>query len=256
MVVQKKNMLEAFKASAAQPGVPGGRKPEARSSPAPSLSSAPTGIDRSPQVNAQSVRLAPEFPAARRAISLERMLRDPTVRVALIVCAIAVALAYWAGRKSSGPVQAVIAASDAAGEPGLLMRTDAKTASKAPGTTSDPAKANHTTAAIGTPDDQAFMDPENKFTVRVAQYKNDETGEKAARAAVEYLRREGYPAVRPIVPLGGNTLIVAVGHTPKMKDLATLVEYVQDLRGPNPSAKKPPFEGAYIVNIDDLVKRN
>ncbi len=61
--------------------------------------------------------------------------------------------------------------------------------------------------------------------------------------------------MQPIRTGDGQALLVCVGAKPKTKDLETLVEFVRGLRGPPPEPKKPPFQDAYVVRIDDVLKR-
>jgi hypothetical protein len=108
---------------------------------------------------------------------------------------------------------------------------------------------------MGTEDDRLFMLPANKFTIRVIQYDANEANLERARATAEHLRRkEGLPIVGPISM--GRILVLAAGHAPKTTDLDALLRHIQALPGPPPQEKSRPFASAYVVNIDDVVKRD
>ena len=273
MIARKKNLLDAFKASATEgPRVAGRKNAPPASAGGPFAPPAPTGpaatppgtppgtmpIGARPDPAATAPRgpvatsAGPSTPAAQAApragSTLGRARGDPTIRVALVAMIVAVAAAFWIGRTSA---TSVAAEEPALAGPGVLLPPGAD--GSAPPRSSDLARTNQTTAQITSGHDQAFMDPKNRFTVRCVQYKNDEAGIAAARATHDYLQREGYPVVSPIV-LGKN-LIVCVGARPKYDDLAQMLNYVQTLRGPDSRAKKPPFADAYVVNIDDVVER-
>lgn len=102
--------------------------------------------------------------------------------------------------------------------------------------------------------DEAFLDKKNRFTVQVATYANDEKGLVAARGAYAYLDDEGVPAIQPIRSGDGRHLVLCVGYDPEKSALSPMLQHVAKLRGPK-ATKKLPFEGAYVVAIDDVVRR-
>jgi hypothetical protein len=104
-----------------------------------------------------------------------------------------------------------------------------------------------------TAQDRAFFDKKNRVTIRVGQYDNDPTGVATAQAAYRYLLTEGALAVRPIVGLDAQHVVLCVDAKPKKDDLENL-RWLQELRGP-PSGKKFPFADAWIDNIDHVVHR-
>lgn len=247
MVSRSKNLLEAFRASA-----PEGRAAQKRS-PEPGIHA---GGPFAAGGGAKGARI--DFSGAPRRSFLARAAADRTIRLVVLGGLVALA-AVWAlrDRPSPGTLAAPSSSPEAAALPGSFARPKAvePRASAAPAPAADAARTNQVAAQLGTTDDQAFHDPKNEFTVRVAQYKNDENGLKLARGTVAWLRKEGYPAVQPIRTGDGQALLVCVGAKPKTKDLETLVEFVRGLRGPPPEPKKPPFQDAYVVRIDDVLKR-
>ncbi|MBK7878074.1 MAG: hypothetical protein IPJ77_20640 [Planctomycetes bacterium] len=252
MVARQKNLLEAFRASA-----PEGRAAQKRKPDAPVHSGGPfAGGAGGAWGASKAARL--EFGERGGRSFLARVFGDRTVRL-VVLGILVVGVAAWLLR--SGPEAGGIEAAEppsASGDPGSFARPAASSATAAPtvAPAADPARSNQVAAQLGTTDDQAFHDPKNEFTVRVAQYKNDENGLKLARATVAWLRKEGYPAVQPIRTGGTKPgLIVCVGAKPKTKDLDTLVEFLRGLRGPPPQSKEPPFRDAYVVRIDDVLKR-
>lgn len=105
----------------------------------------------------------------------------------------------------------------------------------------------------GTEHDRAFLDKENRVTVRVGQYGDDPRGRAEALSHYDYLAGEGMPCVMPV--RSGKFLILCVGYAKKPDaDLKALRDQVAALRGPR-GAKKPPFATAWIDNIDNVVKR-
>jgi hypothetical protein len=106
-----------------------------------------------------------------------------------------------------------------------------------------------------TEDDRAFRTLANKFTVRLAQYDNDAKGKKVAFEAYKYVREAGGSVVQPIVSGDGAHIFLCAGAAPKKDDLSELTAWCLKLRGPATS-KKAPFSGAYVDNIDHVLKRN
>lgn len=246
MVSRSKNLLEAFRASA----------PEGRT--AEKLKLAPPAHAGGPFAGAKDggkVKLA--LGAAPSRPFLARVLGDRVIQLVLLGGAV-VLVAAWFLRGDPGSEAAAGAPAGGSDAPGSFTRSPESAAALGAGTApaaEDAARTNQVAAQLGTTDDRAFHDPQNAYTVRVAQYKNDENGLKLARATVAWLRKEGYPAVQPIRTGDGQALIVCVGAKPKTKDLETLVEFVHGLRGPPPQPKRPPFQDAYVVRIDDVLKR-
>ncbi|MBI5365107.1 MAG: hypothetical protein HZA53_18160 [Planctomycetes bacterium] len=246
MVSRSKNLLEAFRASA-----PEGRAAEKLKVAPPAHAGGPFAGGK------EGARVKLGFGEAPRRPFLARMLGDRVIQLVLLGGAVVLVAAWYLRGDGSGRAAPGVLAGDPTA-PGSFTRTPesapAPLAGAAP-TPEDAARSNQVAAQLGTTDDRAFHDPQNGYTVRVAQYKNDENGLKLARATVAWLRKEGYPAVQPIRTGDGLALLVCVGAKPKTKDLETLVEFVHGLRGPPPQPKKPPFQDAYVVRIDDVLKR-
>ena len=229
MVLRKPNLLDAFQASApegkkAPPGTP------------PALAAGPFAHDPAPP------KLAP------RARSLgSQLATDRLVLFAVVFCLVGVGLAFWLGRSSSRPDSA-----QAAGEnekAGLILRENNLGAAQSP----DPAEANIKAAALSTSQhDKDFLDPKNRFTVRVSVHPNDEAGKKAALADRDYLRAEGLPVVQPAVL--DRSLVVCVGATATIPELDQILKYVAKLPGPKGS-RKTPYQSAYVDNINHVVAR-
>lgn len=249
MVIRKKNLLEAFQASA-----PEGRGAAARQGGEKVAAGGPFAPPARTGDRAQ-----PNFASARRRSTLARALSDRTIQLALVVFIVAIGGAYWLGSRNSRSVEArTPSAADEGTNPGALLRSSAPAAAPIPPpdvASASVASANLQTAQAGNADDQAFMDPKNKYTVRLAQYANDDAGQKQARALCEYLRKkEGAPVIRPVSK--GKVVIVVAGFAPKIKDLDPLLTFIRGLRGPNSKDEALPFRDAYVVNIDDLVARH
>ena len=117
-----------------------------------------------------------------------------------------------------------------------------------------PASPTQLPADVGsTAQDRAFFDPKNRFTIRVGQYDNDPTGNATAQAAYRYLLTEGARAIRPLVGIDAQHVVLCVDAQAKKDDLESL-RWLHELRGPT-SGKKFPFADAWIDNIDHVVRR-
>jgi putative hemolysin len=243
MVVRKKNLLDAFQASAPEGRAALRRTEDARAS---------AGGPFAPSANAHDAARAPRFPTGARVPVWRRALADRAVQVALAVGVVALAGAYCLARgRSSATAEAAGRSSESAPESaGALLRP---TPAPRAGAEADLAKLNAANARVNGKDDLALMDPANKYTVRVKTFGNDPAGRAAALALRDYLIKEAFPAVSPIEL--GKHCVVCVGHTDKKKDADAIAASIQKLRGPPPDAKKSAFDDAYVVNIDDVVKR-
>lgn len=180
---------------------------------------------------AGEVRLPPTSHAAQRDGSPAR----PLLLGALALAVGVLAFVLWrkGGTDGSDGVSAAPGASDAAATPGADLQTP---------------RYGYTRH------DEAFLDKKNRFTVQVATYDNDEKGLAAARGAYAYLDDEGVPAIQPIRSGDGRHLFLCVGYDAEKSALAPMQKHVAKLRGPK-ATKKLPFEGAYVISIDDVVRR-
>jgi len=106
---------------------------------------------------------------------------------------------------------------------------------------------------MGSPSDASFMNLDNKFTVRLAQYNNDEAGKRKAFETAEFLRKLAIPVASPIEK--GKVIILAAGAKPSTGELDGLLKVVRAQHGTGGQEKQLPFASAYIENIDALVKR-
>lgn len=237
MVLRKPNLLDAFQASA-----PEGKKAPVGQTPA-NAAGPFAGADP------QSVP-SPRFGAPAPRGFLARVLSDRAVLFTLLVCVIAVGVAYYLGRQTSPrDAQAAGPAAGEAGSAGMLLREGAS----APAATPDPIEANRKAAQLsGSVHDAAFFDPKYKFTVRVRQFANDEAGTKAALELRDYLRGEGLPVVQPLVC--GRWIVVCVGYKAEMHEIEEMRDFVRKLSGPKGS-KKAPFADAWIDNISNVAAR-
>lgn len=163
----------------------------------------------------------------------------------LFVLCVATAGVWWWRLEKRNAVQA------GGGAPVRPASDDPSVASRPAVETPPPAKPVQ--GRGGTEHDRAFLDKENRVTVRVGQYGDDPRGRAEALAHYDYLAGEGLPCVMPV--RSGKFLILCVGYAKKPDaDLKALRDQVAALRGPK-GAKKPPFATAWIDNIDNVVKR-
>jgi len=255
MTYQKKNLLEAFQASAAaskarasegaSKDVPRGAGPFARSSPA-----------------ARSEE--PELPLLD-APARPRWQLDGTQRLIVLQVVIATA-AFFLGRASVSTVDAK--SSGGTGKPDQVAGvsapkpqsetnksqtstpqkdTSAKKASesaKAPA----PASSSQVSSAPGTAAERALLDPANLYTVKLAEYVKDRD-DKVALDTLAWLQGQGLPAV---AKFKGTRLFLVLGAAAKQKELDQLLQTAKTMTGPPPRSKAGEFHDAYVVNIESL----
>jgi hypothetical protein len=233
MVLRKPNLLDAFQASA----------PEGKKAPPgkpPASAAGPFAHERAAHAN------LPRVDPQRRSLWAQ-MASDRLVQFAFVVCVVGVGIAYYVGRTNAHHDTA-----QAAGESqpaGTILRENSGGAAQNP----DPAEANLSAAKLSqSKHDTAFLDPQYRFTVRAAQYPNDEAGRKAAFADRDYLRAEGYPVVQPLQL--GRILVLCVGYTATMEEAKKIAELVARLAGPK-AGRKSPYKDAWVDNISHVAAR-
>jgi len=258
MVVRKKNLLDAFREAA-----PEGRKASELSQPTSTPAGGPFAASARPAAAEPKPSAVPVPPKTRELSSasdfemprvpsmFQQALADKTLRAVVVVAALIALGAFLIARlggESEPPVDPVAATTSG---PGVIERANGAS----PSAGLDLAEKNHAAAKMGSEDDKAFMDPANKYTMRLIQYDNSPANLERAHATAEHLRRkEGLPVVGPISM--GNVLVLAAGHEAKIAELDALLKHVKALAGPPPQDKTKPFASAYVVNIDDVVKRD
>lgn len=245
MVLRQKNLLDAFRQAA----------PEARKTATPTVSASSPGSSGSggpfAPANAPGSRRDPasalgEFGEPRATPA--PFLSSRRLRAALVAAVLLAAGAYLAVRLSSKGAQT--GTSSAAGDAGDAGH-GALSGGNAAG--ADLVEKNQAAARMGSAADKALMDPANKFTIQLIQYRDDEAGRKLALETASYLRKQAIPVVSPI-SLGKNVILVADAK-PRTEDLAALLKHVKALPGPPPQDRQTPFSSALVVNIDKIVKR-
>jgi hypothetical protein len=248
MVVRKKNLLDAFQAAA----------PAAR---AESIARAPVGASAaaapaSPITRARSDAAGqpgPHWSGARTA-PWRRILADRIVQLALVAGVVCIAALVWLKpRASVDAAQPNVPSSAGPSGGGALLRTGGDASAANSASADELAKRNLATAQAGSLHDQQFMNPASKYTVRVKTFGNDVAGQSAARALHQYFVKENLPVILPIGQ--GKVCVLYVGHSEKKKDADALATYIQHMPGPGADSKKPAFADAYVVNIDEVVKR-
>jgi hypothetical protein len=244
MVLRQKNLLDAFRQAA-----PDGRKAAAPSSF--SGSSGPFAPSKSPEeghepTGVPSASALGEF--GEPGASAATLLASRRLRTAFVAVVLVGAGAYLAVKLSSKSARAADSSASAdAGDAGH----GALSGGLASG--ADLVEKNQAAARMGTAADKALMDPANKFTIQLIQYRDDEAGRKLAVETAAYLRKQAIPVVSPI-SLGKNVILVADAK-PRTEDLAALLKHVKLMSGPPPQEKQTPFASALVVNNDKIVKR-
>jgi hypothetical protein len=110
------------------------------------------------------------------------------------------------------------------------------------------------TGAANLPHDVALRDPNNRYTVRLIQYPNDERGLALASEAYRWLLRFGYPVGSPIRLGNGRGIVLCADARPKSDELLLLRDTLRRVRYPE-SSKTMPFSDAYIDEIDHVLAR-
>jgi hypothetical protein len=242
MTYQKKNLLEAFQASAAaskarasegaSKDVPRAAGPFARTSPAARI-----------EESEHPLLDAPPRP---------RWQIDGTQRLIVLQVVIATA-AFFLGRASVSTVDAK--SGGGAGKPAQVAGASAPKpepekksteSAKAPANASS--NASQVSTAPGTAAERALLDPANLYTVKLAEYVKDRDDE-VALATLGWLQGQGLPAV---AKFKGTRLFLVLGAAAKQKELDQLLQSAKTMNGPPPRNKPGEFHDAYVVNIESL----
>ena len=255
MVVHKKNLLDAFRRAAPE----GTRSPPDAvrpRNPAGPFAHAPQAAEPAPEVRADPTvepaadwdfEGAPRDPAPDRRSALARLVADPGFRLVLLVAVLIGAGAWLVHKFGSKSAQAADRA------PAVLAGPAGEGVLANGAVGEDAVEKNQAAARLGNPNDAAFMDLVNLYTVRLAQYNNDESGMQKAVETADFLRKQAIPVVSPIAR--GKAIILAAGAKPRTSDLGALLKVVQGQHGTGGQEKQLPFASAYIEKIDALVQR-
>jgi len=101
--------------------------------------------------------------------------------------------------------------------------------------------------------EQALLDKNNVYTIKLVEYANTETNRKLAQDALRYLTEQsGLPAC---LAGTGTRLYILVGAAPKQVDFDELLKLVKQMKGPPPMSKSGEFHDAYLEKIDKVFKR-
>jgi hypothetical protein len=256
MAIQKKNLLEAFQASAAAEkakaaagaaaGQPKAGGPFAQPTPAkPPAEPAGDAPGESPLRRAWS----------QRAWNTEALMKGGLQRLIVLQLLITIA-AFFLGRASVSSVDA--GDGSARGDEvaaGLQQPPPASGAGATPSPQpGDPSGAQQSGGAAqvvtqpGTPAERALLDPRNLYTVKVVEYRKGKDDE-VALSTLEYFLDQGLPAVAQVQ---GGRLFILLGAAPTQAELDELLAEAKTMRGPPPLSKPAEFHDAYVVGIDRL----
>lgn len=241
MAIPKKNLLEAFQASAQaekakvqQSAEAGGAKAGGPFAPSPVTEPPPPVVRSAPK---------PE-PALRRPDALQRLI---ALQVVITIAA------FFLGRASVGTVAAGAPREDTAGETQAALaprEASAAPAAKAPAVpAAEPAAV--TSNDPGTAAERALLDPNNRYTVKLAEYRKDRD-ESVALDTLRWLLSQGLPAA---ARYEGTRLFLLVGAAPSQVELDGLRDRLKTMNGPPPLNKPAEFHDAYISSIDRLITR-
>jgi len=247
MVRRQKNLLEAFNASGVEKHAP----------KLPGLMPPPAPVAPAPRVKKSSRRAEPVIPRrARIQVDPRRLAIFGGILVVLVIV-------FFSGRMSGDDVEAQNSSAETGTEPNALLTREAEqwaeaanapieSPSQAP--IQSPVQPQEVAETFHTPDDRAFHDPLNKFTVRVIAFRRDERGQQLAWDCYYYLREEGLPAITPVGQ--GASVMLYVGASSDRAELERIADYISNMRGPPPQSRAGEFEKAYLVNIENQIVRD
>lgn len=231
MAIPKKNLLEAFQASAAA---------EKAKVPAPDeLTGSKAGGPFAPQPASTPP------PPVRAAPSVERAAWRPDVLQRLIALQVVITIAaFFLGRASTGGVSA-------AEEQGPALANESVLPAASQPQPVQPKPVAQTSSAAGTDAERALLDPRNRYTVKLVEYTKgrDDT---LALATLQYLQSQGLPAA---AKYQGSQLFILLGAAESVSALDGLLARAKTLNGPPPLNKPAEFHDAYVANIDRLLTR-
>lgn len=238
MTYQKKNLLEAFQASAAASKA---RAQEAASKDVPRA--AGPFARQSPAAPAAEPELAPLGAAPR-----PRWQLDGAQRLIVLQIVIATA-AFFLGRASVSRVDASAGATrgdEQAASASERSTAGEKRASIAPAVPTS--SAGQVSSTPGTAAESALLDSANKYTVKLAEYVKDRDDE-IALATLKWLESQRLPAA---AKFKGSRLFLLLGASATQKELDVLLTTAKTMNGPPPRNKPGEFHDAYVVNIESL----
>jgi hypothetical protein len=236
MAIPKKNLLEAFQASAAAE--------KAKVQAPAEATGAKAGGPFAPQ---PASALPP--PVVRSAPKSESPLRRPDALQRLIALQVVVTIAaFFLGRLSVGDVQAAAAPAVATDASKPAPEEAARPASRPE---NQPTAAAVTSADAGTAAERALLDPNNRYTVKLAEYQKGRDDEIAA-GTLQWLISQGLPAA---AKYQGSRLFLLVGAAANQAELDGLRDRLKTMNGPPPLHKPAEFHDAYISSIDRLITR-
>jgi len=99
------------------------------------------------------------------------------------------------------------------------------------------------------PADLAWMDPENKVTIRAIQYGASKREGDLAFQAYEHLLDRGFQVVTPYFSARSKQMYLFVDAAPTKAELEPILERLR--RTPGPGRDEDAFASAFIVNIAD-----
>jgi hypothetical protein len=239
MAIPKKNLLEAFQASAAA------EKAAKALAPAEATGSK-AGGPFAPQPAS-----APPPPVVRSAPKPESPLRRPDALQRLIALQVVITIgAFFLGRVSVGDVEAGAPLAEDPAPPVVRYEPSAQPAARPQPPASGDVRVV-TSADAGTAAERALLDPNNRYTVKIAEYQKGRDDALAA-ATLQWLVSQGLPAA---AKYQGSRLFLLVGAAPKQAELDGLRDRLKTMNGPPPLNKPAEFHDAYISSIDRLITR-
>lgn len=240
MTNRKRNMLEAFQASAreGQEGVP--------ADPKAGGAGGPFAETTQPSEPEPDPLLEPGTELPR--VELRQVLGSvPLGKLAAAQLAVIV-IAFFLGWLAGGAGE--VAAQETSDPPRReeTTVTPARPSSDAPPRKNggDVRPANEPKPRETPYDDAFFNQQRNTITLRVAAYAKTARNAELAWQTYDYLYDQGLPVVRPVKMV--ENIYLFVGAAPSSRDLDDLKSRLRTLPGPNGGT---PFKDAYAVNIDD-----
>lgn len=259
MAHRNKNLLEAFSASAANEK----SAKDAAENGAPSSVGGPfaTPPKQESILTAAERELVKDASTGPPAFA-RTILRPENYQGLIAAIVIVAAVSFLIGRATSGGVTAAEGAEESASvAPKAVDEQPALAATPIPlpgsvglvsARTSEEADLAETDDALRMSAIKSeLLDPANKYTITLAEYRKDRD-EHLATPTLYYLLDEGLPAA---MLYRGNRLLLVVGAAPRQVDLDDLLERAQTMPGPPPSNRKAEFSDAYLNKIDKIIDR-
>jgi len=252
-----KHLLEAFKVAGPSTSAPSSAAPLAPSSANSAGAGGPFGAKPSGAPTAKPSAFAAAGAKAgppRGAL----ILNSAQVRLLGLVMLVLVVVAFLLGRMS---VSDVAYAEGVGADDSTVESTPEPAPTPTIAAAAAPASATPTASAPPavdpnprTPAEQALLDKDNVYTIKLIHYSNTEVNQRLAADVARYvIQSHNMPAV---VAADSTGLYILVGAAPRQVDLDDYLARIKKMAGPPPLSRAGEFHTAYIEKIDRVFRRD